>query len=77
MNNFQIWSDDNPRPEVTTDYLRLDEGSYSIRHTGIDVWCFEDEGEALTVHVAAKRRYGSIDDIADDVPFSITRGILA
>lgn len=64
MEHFKIRGfDDEPDELLTATHYQYDSGNWRFTHNGnINVLAFEDEGEAIEVFVAAKRRYGTIDE---------------
>jgi hypothetical protein len=59
MDSFRIYSEDNPAPaSAEKSYTKFDEGRYKLYGA---VWAFEDEGSDIEVHIAQKRRYGTVD----------------
>jgi hypothetical protein len=74
-----VTSHSTASPKPGTDVLGhyvYDEGNW--RYTGIGgrVFAFQDEGEMVTVHVAAKRRYGIVEDM-DELTYENLQGAFA
>lgn len=75
MEHFKIHDIDAPWTDSPTDvptmFSALDGHVDCLRLNGFNLWVEDNPAESIMVHVAAKRRYGTLDTVADDQPFTI------
>jgi hypothetical protein len=59
-------------PDLPTMFSALDGHVDCIQKNGFSLWVENNPADKIEVFVAAKRRYGTLDAVADDQPFVIT-----